>query len=234
MDLLVIDTDVALLGVTQVAVDTGGYILSGHSWYEGGFKFAQMTIAVPAEQYESSLARLRRLGLQVLRETSSGVDVSEEYVDLESRLRNAEAQADRLRAFLSDAENVQEAITVSQSLAEVEAEIETIKGRASYLAGRSAYSTISVALEPQRPTATPTLTPSATPTPTATPTSTATATATPWNPGRTFQQASGATVVMAQGTLDTLIWVLVVGSPIVAPLVAGLFLLRRRSARARK
>src|SRR5688572_7029628 len=106
MDLLVIDTDVALGGVTQVAVDLGGYIISGRTWTEGDFKFAQTTIGVPSSDYETALARLRRLGLEVLREQSTGQDVTDEFVDLESRLRNLEAQAARLRVFMQEAENV--------------------------------------------------------------------------------------------------------------------------------
>jgi hypothetical protein len=240
MSLLVIDTDAAISGVTQVAIDTGGYLLSGRTWYEGEFKLATLTIGVPAEQYETALARLRRLGLQVLGETSSGQDVTDEYVDLDSRLRNLQVQAERLRAFMTDAKNVQEAITVSQSLSDVENQIEQIKGRMTYLQGRSTYSTITVNLEPQRPTPTPTFTPTITPTPTNTPTPTATPTetpiptATPWNPGLTAERASNTSVVMFQSLTEVLIWGLIVAGPFLVPIAAfGLFVWYR-GARARR
>jgi hypothetical protein len=216
--LLVRDADAAVDGVTQVAIDTGGYILSGRSWYDGDFKYAQITLAVPSSSYETALQRLRTLAVQVLRETSSGQDVTEEYVDLESRLRNLEVQAERLRAFMDQARNVQEAITVSQALNAVEAEIETIKGRMNFLEGRAAFSTITAILEPQRPTPTPT--PTATPLPT--PTS--------WSPAHTFERATGTSATLLQGLADVAIWLLVVGGPIAAPLAAIVYL-RRRSRR---
>jgi hypothetical protein len=220
--LLVLDTDTAVDGVTQVAIDTGGYILSSRTWIDGGFKFASLTIGVPSDQYEGALARLRRLALMVTRETSSGQDVTEEYVDLDSRLRNLQTQADRLRAFMAEAKNVQEAITVTQALSDVEDQIETIKGRMTYLQGRSAYSTITVDVEPQRPTPTPTPTPTATPLPTA------------WSPAPTFERASQTTVFMFQGLIESLIWLLVVVAPFLVPVGAFGYWLWRRNNRARK
>ena len=231
MDLLVIDTDVAIGGVSQVAIDYGGYILSGRSWYQDNFKFAQITVGVPSIEYENALARLRRLSITVLRETSSGQDVTDEYVDLDSRLRNLEVQAERLRAFMGETENVQEAITVSQSLSDVENQIEQIKGRMNYLGGRAAVSTITVNIEPQRPTATPTMTPTNTPTPTPTMTPTATPTPTVWSAGTTVSSAMGTAGLLWQSLLDLAIWLLVVGGPFLLMAVVVLAVLRFRIGR---
>ena len=44
MELLVSDTDVALDSVTVIAVDYGGYIISTHTWYEDGFKYATVRL----------------------------------------------------------------------------------------------------------------------------------------------------------------------------------------------
>lgn len=231
MDLLVVDTDVAIGGVSQVAIDYGGYILSGRSWYQDNFKFAQITVGVPSIEYENALARLRRLSITVLRETSSGQDVTDEYVDLDSRLRNLEVQAERLRAFMGEAQNVQEAITVSQSLSDVENQIEQIKGRMNYLGGRAAVSTITVNIEPQRPTATPTMTPTNTPTPTPTMTPTATPTPTVWSAGTTVSKAMGTAGLLWQGLLDLAIWLLVVGGPFLLMVAVVLAVLRFRTGR---
>jgi hypothetical protein len=231
MDLLVVDTDVAIGGVSQLAIDYGGYILSGRSWYQDNFKFAQITIGVPSDQYESALARLRRLSITVLRETSSGQDVTDEYVDLDSRLRNLEVQAERLRAFMGEAQNVQEAITVSQSLSDVENQIEQIKGRMNYLGGRAAVSTITVNIEPERPTATPTMTPTNTPTPTPTLTPTATLIPAPYNPGITVDKALGTAGLIWQSLFDLAIWLLVVGGPFLLMVLVVLLVLRLRSGR---
>jgi hypothetical protein len=104
------NTDQAIDRLTQIVADTGGYIVSNRVWFEetGGksFKYATYTIGVPVDAFEVALRRLRTMALKVEDETASGQDVSEEYVDLESRLRNLEATRDRIRGFLDQAQTV--------------------------------------------------------------------------------------------------------------------------------
>ncbi len=231
MELLVRDTDVAIAQVTQMAADYGGYILSSQTWYVDGFKYATLRLGIPSAQFEKALNYLRGLGLQVVRENASGQDVSAEYVDLQSKLANLEATAARVREFLSDAKTVEESLRINQQLAELEAQIEQVKGQMNYYQGRAAFSTVTVALTPQYPTPTPTLTPTAT----LTPTPTATFTPTPsWNPGATFDQASGVLVDVTQTVVDGLIWLFVVAGPValVIALLAGAarWVFRRRGA----
>ena len=211
MELLVRDTDQALANVTQMASDFGGYLISSQTWYDGDFKYATLRLAVPSASFETALNTLRILGIQVLRETASGQDVSAEYVDLQTRLTNLEATAARVRAFLEEAKTVEESLRVSAQLSELEGQIEQIKGQMRYYEGRTAFSTVTVFLTPERPTPTPTLTPTLTPTPTATPS---------WNPGATFQEASGTLVTISQGTADLLIWAGVVLGPFALLFVA--------------
>jgi len=212
LSLQVTDTDRAIDQVTQVVADHFGYILTTRTWYEDDFKYATITMGVPAEEFENTLRRLRGLALRVLDESASGTDVTDEYVDLESRLRNLEATEARIRTFLDKAKNVEEALQVNQELAEITADIEQVKGRMNYLKDRAAYSTITVHLAPEVPTPTPT----ATPTPTPTPTPVA------WQPGETFQSATGALGSILRTVGDALIWIVVVLGPFA--LVLGLIL----------
>ena len=215
MELLVGDTDAALAQVTQLAADNGGYVLNSQTWYKGNDRYASVRLAVPSAQFENAMNYLRRLGLQVLRETASGQDVSAEYVDLQSRLANLEATAARVREFLAQAKTVEESLRVNQQLSELEAQIEQVKGQMKYYEGRAAFSTIDITLTPQLATP-PTLTPAA------------------WNPGATFTEASGVLVSATRTTVDLLIWLVVVFGPIV--LALGLILaavrwaLRKRGA----
>ncbi len=210
MTLLVADTDRALDQATSVAVDTGGYIVASKTWLQDGFKYAQMTMGVPVDQFEVAQRRLRGLAVQVLNDTASGQDVSDEYVDLQSRLTNLEATAARIRDFLKDAKTVEEALKVNAQLTEVENEIEQIKGRMNYLKDRAAFSTLVVTLEPQRPTPTPTSTP--TPTPTPTPAY--------WQPDKTVKAAGDTLSSLLQALGDMLIWLGVVVLPFAIPILA--------------
>ncbi len=224
LDLLVSDTDVALARVTQLTADVNGYIISSQSWLQDGYRFASLRLGIPSAEFERVLNTLRLLALQVRREDASGQDVSAEYVDLQSRLTNLEATTARVREFLQDAKTVEESLRISQQLAELEGQIEQVKGQMRFYEGRAAFSTVTVQLIPQYPTPTPTLTP----TPTTTPTPTPTLTPTPaWNPGTTFTRASGVLADMTQFTVDLLIWLVVVGGPFVLILGALVFVLRR-------
>jgi hypothetical protein len=224
LELLVRDTDVALDGVTVIASEYGSYIVSSHTWYEEGFKFATVRLGVPVTEFENILRRLRGLALQVTNEVASGEDVTDQYVDLQSRLTNLKATQDRIREFLDKAQKVEEALQVNEQLSQVEAQIEEIQGRMNYMQDRAAYSTINVQLNPERPTPTPT--PTSTPTPTPTPVA--------WRPGETFRDASDVLSSILKGMADLAIWVLVVLGPFLVPLLLLIWLivwLRRRKTR---
>jgi len=176
-------------------------------YYGNNLKYAAITIGVPVDEFEKVLSRLRGLALKVVDETAAGDDVTQQYVDLQSQLTNLEATRARIQEFLKDTKTVDEALRVNQELSNIEGQIEQIKGQMNYLNDRSAFSTITVNLEPELPVLTPT------PTPTAFPT----ATPIPWNPGQTFGHAKNTVTVIYQGVGDFLIWLGVVILPIVLP-----------------
>ncbi|MBK8781068.1 MAG: DUF4349 domain-containing protein [Anaerolineales bacterium] len=212
--LLVEDTDVAIDRATQVVGDAGGYIVSSRVWYQPyydgkNYRYATITIGVPVQQFERTLSRLRGLAVQVLDETASGEDVTNQFVDLQSQLTNLEATRDRIKSFLEQSQNVDEALRINQELSNVEAQIEQIKGQMNYLQDRSAYSTITINFEPVLPEILPTPSPEPN----------------IWQPGETFEHAAGTLTRAYQGIIDFLIWVFVVFLPIVAPPVLLIWLL---------
>jgi len=211
MSLLVASTDRAIDQVTGVAVDSGGYIVSAKTWVQDGLKYATITMGVPSDQFEAVQRQLRTLAIEVLIDTSSGQDVSDEYVDLQSRLTNLEATRARIREFLDKATKVEEALQVNAQLTEIEGEIEQVKGRMQYLKDRAAYSTLLVNIEQQRPTPTPT--------PTATPIA--------WNPGQTLSEAGDTLGSLLRGLGDLAIWFGVVVVPLALPLALAAVVARR-------
>ncbi len=208
------NTDRAIDGVTQIAGDLQGYIISQRIWYEQEAKFAAVTIAVPVQEFENALRRLRGLATRVLNESASGEDVTDQFVDLQSRLRNLQTTRDRIRSFMDQAAKVEEALEVNRQLSDIEDEIEQVQGRINYLQDRAAFSTITVNLDPILPT--PTLTPTPTPTPTPMPTPTATPEA--WRPGETVQEATDVLTRIVQGLIELLIWFTIVVGPFIVVL----------------
>jgi hypothetical protein len=187
MTLVVMETDAVLEDAIDLAVDLGGYVISQRIWDNtAGFRFATLTIGVPVERFEEAMRILRTYG-SVTDESASGQDVTDEYVDLNSRLGNLLATQERLRSFLESADEVAEILAINQEMKKVEEELEIIQGRMTFLEDRAAVSTINLTINPWIPTATPTATSTSTPTPTSTPTYTPTPLPTPddWRPGDT-------------------------------------------------
>ncbi|MEM7029914.1 MAG: DUF4349 domain-containing protein [Chloroflexota bacterium] len=214
LNLLVEDTDTAIDRAQGIIVEFDGYIVSNRTWLSGQYKYATLAIGVPSDRFEDMLRRLKGISLSVTNETISGQDVSDQYVDLQSRLRNLQATADRIRELLQAATEVDKALEISDRLSEVEAEIEQIKGRMNYLQDRAAFSTITLELEPDRPRREPE--------------------PRRWSPGETFEDALEAAIEMSQGIIDMAIWAVVVGIPCLIPLVILFFIGRFFFRRLRK
>jgi hypothetical protein len=229
MALLVADTTRALNDITRIAADNGGYIIASETKLVDEFKYATLYLGVPVDRFERVQEQIRGLAIKINKDNATGEDVSDLYVGLRSRLTNLEATEARIRQFLDQAKTVEEALKVNAQLTEIEDEIEKVKGRMNYLKDRAAYSTLTVDLEPQRPT--PTVTPTVTPT--ATPTATTTPTPSVWQPGRTVDRATGVLATIAQFLGDAVISVVIVVGPFAAVAVL-LYLLVRAGVRRRR
>ncbi len=82
----------------------------------------------------------------MLQRNISGDDVTEEYVDLESRLKSKRVVEERLISFMNNAEKTEDLLKISEDLAEVQEEIETIEGRKKFLENQTSLSTIIITL----------------------------------------------------------------------------------------
>lgn len=209
LDLTVEDTPIALMRITGIASDVGGYVVSSRTFGDGDRTGAQISIAVPVDRFEESLNLVRRVALHINQDITSSSEVTEQYVDLESRLRNLEATSARLREFLNRAQTITETLTVNQQLTNVESETEQIKGKLNALSARSAFSTITTDLQEPLPTPAPTHTPTITPSPTPT----ATPTPNVWRPGETLDSAVTLQTNLLQGLGTLAIWLIVVLLP---------------------
>ena len=133
--------------IDQLAVRFDGYVVSSQISGEEQDMRGWISIRVPDDKFDQALAELRDLAVRVTSESTSSEDVTLEYVDLQSRLKNAEATESQYLALLEKAE-VEEAIRIYELLHQVRGEIEQIKGRMQYLERTSSMSLISVNLTP--------------------------------------------------------------------------------------
>ena len=140
--------------ITQLAEGSGGFVVSSDANGVGdAVTRVNITVRVPSNQFEPTLVQLRGFG-ELLREQVTGKDVTEEYVDLEARLRTKRQMEERLLEILQRASTVEDTLKVEQELGRVRTDIEQILGRKNYLEDRVNLSTIHItASAPYQPTA---------------------------------------------------------------------------------
>ncbi len=149
MSLVVEEVSQASEEIAQLAASLGGYVVSSSISGEDEDERGWISIRVPDDNFELALAELRDLAVRVESERTDSQDVTEEYIDLESRLKNAEATEQQYLALLEKAEDVEDILSIYDYLSRVRQEIEQIKGRMQYLERTSSMSLISVELEPE-------------------------------------------------------------------------------------
>ena len=149
MSITAADTEATLAQIAAMADSSGGWVVSSNIYQSSDtYKSGYVTIRVPSEGFQSVLDAIAGLAVEVSGLSTSGQDVTEEYVDLSARLNNLEATAARLRQFLEESRNVEDALAVNVELSRVEGEIEALKGRMQYLEQSSAFSSITVNVSP--------------------------------------------------------------------------------------
>jgi hypothetical protein len=148
--LTVRDVDGAVAYVRDTATGAGGYVFSSSTSLQEQKQLAQITLHVPFAQFDQMMTLLREYPgvVEVGAETTSSQDVTREYVDAESRIRTLQSTELAITKLLDQAATMSEIISIQEQLTRVRGEIETLNGRARYLADLSAISTITVTLTP--------------------------------------------------------------------------------------
>ncbi|MFC1870175.1 DUF4349 domain-containing protein [Chloroflexota bacterium] len=149
MSLVVKDVVQARDEIAQMAVRLAGYVVSsGISGEEEGMR-GNIAIRVPDDKFGAAISELRSLAIRVRSENTNSQDVTEQYVDLKSRLKNAEATENQYLTILAKATDVEDILSVYERLSQVRREIEQLKGQMQYLERTSSMSLISVSLRPE-------------------------------------------------------------------------------------
>lgn len=134
----VFEVNVQLGRVEQIARDLGGFMAKRAD--------RSITIRVPASKFDEAVRRVEGVG-DVIARNVTAQDITEEFHDLELRLKNARATQARLLELLAKASKVDEAVLVERELDRVSSEVERIEGRIKLLRDRAAFSTITVSFQ---------------------------------------------------------------------------------------
>lgn len=154
LSLVVSNPPSAIDKIAKMADDLGGYVVSGNIYYstlESGEQvpYARTTIRVPAEHFNDAITQIKALSSQdPLNQSIESQDVTSEYTDLQSRLRNLESAEQQLQEIMDKAYDTEDVMRVFNQLVQVQEQIEIIKGQIKYYEQSSAYSAIDIELEP--------------------------------------------------------------------------------------
>ena len=130
--------------IVGVARGLGGWTVSSDRTSEHS---GSVAIRVPAEFLDEAFQQVEALALDVESRAVTSEDVTDEYVDSQSRLSSMRATELRLLSFLEQAEDVEDALAVQNELSDLQQEIERVQGRINFLEQTAAYSLIEVSLK---------------------------------------------------------------------------------------
>jgi len=205
LSLIVGDTARSVETITAAAEAAGGYVSDSKIWRDGELLRATISLRVPANKLTATLATVRNLAIRVQSESISSDEVTQEYVDLESQLRNLEATETELRELMKvmreRSKRASEVLELHQQMMNIRAQIEQTRGRMRYLSQMTAMATMNVELVPDF-IAQPVVQPG-------------------WQPVVVIKDAARALVDALQGVAIVAIWFLIYLLPMLLLIAAG-------------
>ena len=145
-DMLLVVDDVAgsVDRVISLARESGGWVVSSdRSSRHSGF----VAVRVPAGSLTGVMERLENMAIDVKSRSLSSQDVTDEYVDSQSRLTSLRETEAALLGLLARAGDVEDALEVQREITQLQVQIEELQGRINFLQETAAYSLLNVRLE---------------------------------------------------------------------------------------
>lgn len=150
--IIVADTSKTVDAVTKSVESAGGYVSGSNVWREGELLRAKLTLRIPADKLTATLAAIRAQAKRVESETVTSEDVSQEFVDLQSQLRNLEATETELLELLKvariNSKKASDVLEVHEQITIIRGQIEQTRGRMRYLSQVTSMSAIALDVVP--------------------------------------------------------------------------------------
>lgn len=220
LSIVVSDPAEVMDDIAKMAESMGGYVVNSNLYQtqtQAGLEVpeANVTIRVPAELLNEALSQIKAHvddpDTDVLYENVSGQDVTQEYTDLQSRLRNLEDAAEQLRKIMDQATKTEDVLKVFDELKSYNEQIEVLKGQIQYYEQSAKLSAITVSIKAKE--------------------SLQPLSVGGWEPKGVAKDAVEALIRAYQTIADAVIWIVVFCLPIALPIGAVLFFVIRAIVR---
>lgn len=152
MSIVVTDPKTRMDEIADLAVEMGGFVVSSNL-YQSTYgpnnievPGANMTIRVPSQRLDEALEKIKKDAIKVSYENRSGQDVTNQYVDLQSRLKAKQDAEKKLLEIMDSAEKAEDVLAIYLQVQNIQTEIEVLKGQIQYFEESAALSAISINL----------------------------------------------------------------------------------------
>lgn len=139
--------------VTSIAEANGGFVVTSEAKQRENTDPAKRTldiklvVRIPSEKFGPALDQIKQLAGNLPAENVTGQDVTEDFIDLEARIKTQKALEYQFLEIMKQADSVSEAMEVQRQIADVRTDIEKLEGRKRFLENRSSLSTITVNIQ---------------------------------------------------------------------------------------
>ncbi len=205
LEIAVDDPGKVMSDIQKMASDMGGFTVSSYiykTYTSDGIEVpaATVTVRVPAENLNTALDQIKAMtgdaAKYTLSENIAGQDVTQDYTDLKSRLRNLEEADAKLSELYDTAVKTEDALAIYQQKVQVTEQIEVIKGQMQYYEQASSKSAITVQIVAKATIAPVTIA--------------------GWQPAGVARDAIQALINFSKGFVNFLIWLGILIIPVVA------------------
>ncbi|MBN1304806.1 MAG: DUF4349 domain-containing protein [Anaerolineales bacterium] len=151
LSIVAVDPQEKMAAIVKLAEKLDGWVVSSNqyqSYTHSGNPVPEgnITIRVPADKMNQALDQIKADAVEVISENRSGEDVTKEYIDLKSRLKNLEAAEGELTEIMENAKKTEDVLSTFEQLTYYREQIEVVKGQMQYYEESVAMSAISVRL----------------------------------------------------------------------------------------
>ncbi|SET33733.1 protein of unknown function [Salinibacillus kushneri] len=141
------DVKHAIDTITNRTNELNGYVVETSSTNREKQLHSRIIVRIPNQNLQSFMKEIENRSEKVVERQVTGEDVTEEYTDLESRLKAKKTVEARLLDFMKSAEKTEDLLHISEDLAQVQEKIEQIEGRMKFLDNRTEYAEVNISLE---------------------------------------------------------------------------------------
>lgn len=147
LNLIVEKAEDAVSQIEKATKQMGGFIESSNiSKTTEDDKMAFVTVRLPASRFSDALAAFKKLAVEVENEYVNSIDSTQQLVDIEARLKNAQAEEAQYQAILQNAERVEDILSITRALSEVRQRIEQMQAELKYVSSQVDMATITLSL----------------------------------------------------------------------------------------